>query len=109
LRLKQDPDFGPIILFGVGGVMTELIKDRAIGLPPLNRLPAGRMIEETKIFKLLEMIVQAAFSEGIKTVQGECLPENPWMINLAREFGAQVIPVAEGTRMRLTFNETSGQ
>ncbi len=50
---KQDPDFGPVILFGMGGVMTELLKDRAIGLPPLNRLLARRIMEETKVYRLL--------------------------------------------------------
>lgn len=54
LGSKFDPDFGPVIVFGMGGVMTEIIKDRTVGLPPLNRLLAGRMIEETKVFHLLK-------------------------------------------------------
>jgi len=51
---KQDPSFGPAILFGLGGVYTEIIGDRAIGLPPLNRLLARRIMEETKVYKLLK-------------------------------------------------------
>ena len=51
---KMDPDFGPVILFGEGGIMTEVYKDRAIGLPPLNRALARRMIEETKVYKILK-------------------------------------------------------
>ncbi|MEW5726132.1 MAG: GNAT family N-acetyltransferase, partial [Thermodesulfobacteriota bacterium] len=54
LGSKKDPGFGPVILFGAGGIMTELFHDRAIGLPPLNRLLARRLIEETKIYKLLK-------------------------------------------------------
>ena len=54
LGSKTDPDFGPVLLFGMGGVMTEILKDRAIGLPPLNRLLARRMIEETKVYQLLK-------------------------------------------------------
>ncbi|MFP5211818.1 MAG: GNAT family N-acetyltransferase [Acidobacteriota bacterium] len=50
---KKDPDFGPVILFGMGGIMTEILKDRAIALPPLNRLLARRLIEGTKVYKLL--------------------------------------------------------
>jgi acetyltransferase len=50
---KMDPDFGPVILFGEGGIMTEVYKDRTIGLPPLNRALARRMIEETKVYKIL--------------------------------------------------------
>jgi acetyltransferase len=51
---KQDRDFGPVILFGMGGVLTEVLKDRAIALPPLNRLLAKRLMEETKVNQLLQ-------------------------------------------------------
>ena len=53
LGLKKDPDFGPVLLFGMGGVLAEVISDRSLGLPPLNRLLARRLMEETKVFKLL--------------------------------------------------------
>lgn len=51
---KRDPNFGPVILFGMGGIFTELHKDRAIGLPPLNRLLAQRLMRETKAFVMLK-------------------------------------------------------
>ena len=51
---KKDPDFGPVILFGMGGIMTEVLKDHAITLPPLNRLLARRLIESTRVYKLLK-------------------------------------------------------
>ena len=51
---KRDPDFGPVLLFGMGGVFTEIIRDRAIALPPINRLLARRLIEETKISRVLK-------------------------------------------------------
>ena len=54
LGIKRDPDFGPVLLFGMGGVMAELIQDRALALPPLNRLLARRLMEETKVYKLLK-------------------------------------------------------
>ncbi len=54
LGAKKDRDFGPIILFGMGGVMTELYQDRAIGFPPLNRTLARMMISETKVWHLLQ-------------------------------------------------------
>ena len=50
---KQDPDFGPVILFGMGGILAELIEDTAIALPPLNRLLASRLMEGTRIDLLL--------------------------------------------------------
>lgn len=51
---KKDKDFGPVILFGMGGVMTEVMGDRALALPPLNRLLARRMMEDTRIIKILK-------------------------------------------------------
>ena len=51
---KTDPVFGPVILFGMGGVGVELFKDYAIGLPPLNTTLIHRMMEETKIYRLLK-------------------------------------------------------
>jgi acetyltransferase len=54
LGAKRDKDFGPVILFGMGGIFTEVLKDRALGLPPMNRLLARRMIEQTKTHTLLQ-------------------------------------------------------
>jgi acetyltransferase len=51
---KKDRDFGPVILFGMGGIMTEVVKDRSLALPPLNRLLARRLMEETKVYQLLK-------------------------------------------------------
>ena len=50
---KQDPDFGPVILFGMGGILAELIADRAIALPPLNRQLASRLMEATRVDRLV--------------------------------------------------------
>ena len=54
LGAKRDQDFGPVILFGMGGVLTEVLKDRAIALPPLNRLLAKRLMEQTRVYRLLQ-------------------------------------------------------
>ena len=51
---KADPLFGPVILFGLGGVGVELFKDFAIGIPPLNQTLVRRMMEETKVYQLLK-------------------------------------------------------
>lgn len=51
---KKDPIFGPIIVFGMGGVAVEVFKDLNVGLPPLNMALAMRLIEDTKIFRLLK-------------------------------------------------------
>jgi acetyltransferase len=54
LGARQDRDFGPVILFGMGGILTEVLKDRAIALPPLNRLLAKRLMEKTRVYRLLQ-------------------------------------------------------
>ena len=51
---KKDRDFGPVLLFGMGGIYTEVINDRALALPPINRLLAKRLIEGTKISRVLQ-------------------------------------------------------
>ncbi len=44
-----DPQFGPVLLFGMGGQLVEVFRDRALALPPLNTTLARRLIERTKI------------------------------------------------------------
>jgi acetyltransferase len=51
---KTDPLFGPVILFGMGGVGVELFKDYSIGIPPLNTTLIRQMLEETKVYQLLK-------------------------------------------------------
>lgn len=50
---KKDKDFGPVLLFGMGGVMTEIFKDTTTALPPLNYSLARKAIQETTISKVL--------------------------------------------------------
>ncbi|MCF8238690.1 MAG: bifunctional acetate--CoA ligase family protein/GNAT family N-acetyltransferase [Saprospiraceae bacterium] len=50
---KQDPVFGPVIVFGMGGVAVEVFKDLQMALPPLNMSLARHLVQGTKIFKLL--------------------------------------------------------
>ena len=54
LGAKRDPNFGPVILFGMGGIYTEVLQDRSLGLPPMNHLLARRLMEETKAYALLK-------------------------------------------------------
>ena len=49
-----DPQFGPVLLFGTGGQLVEVFKDRALALPPLNTTLARRMMERTRIFTALK-------------------------------------------------------
>jgi len=51
---KSDALFGPVILFGMGGIGVELFKDFSLGLPPLNQTLVRRIMEETKVYQLLK-------------------------------------------------------
>lgn len=53
LGITQDPQFGPAVVFGSGGILVEVMKDSAIGIPPLTREAALSMIRSTKGCKLL--------------------------------------------------------
>ncbi len=48
-----DPIFGPVLMFGHGGTAVEVIADRAIALPPLNRVLARDLVSRTRVAKLL--------------------------------------------------------
>jgi len=48
---KKDPQFGPVIVFGMGGTLADYLKDVSIGFPPLNQVLARRLVEDTAVFK----------------------------------------------------------
>jgi acetyltransferase len=49
-----DAQFGPVLLFGMGGQLVEVFKDRALALPPLTTTLARRMMEQTTIYTALK-------------------------------------------------------
>jgi acetate---CoA ligase (ADP-forming) len=51
---KRDPVFGPVIVFGLGGIMVELLHDVSFGIAPLSKKEAIEMINKTKAAKLLK-------------------------------------------------------
>jgi acyl-CoA synthetase (NDP forming) len=54
LGAKRDPSFGPVVLFGLGGIFVEILKETSLRVAPINRFEAEEMISETKgsdIFK----------------------------------------------------------
>ena len=53
IGLVTDDPFGPVIVFGAGGTMIELIDDRAMELPPLNQFLARRLIERSRVAETL--------------------------------------------------------
>ena len=53
IGITEDAQFGPVILFGQGGIATEILADRAVALPPLNMPLAQELISRTRICALL--------------------------------------------------------
>jgi acetyltransferase len=53
LGSSVDPQLGPVLLFGTGGELVEVFRDRALALPPLNTTLARRAMEETRIYRAL--------------------------------------------------------
>ena len=53
---SQDAQFGPVLLFGAGGTLVEVFKDRALSLPPLTTTLARRMMDRTRIVEALRGI-----------------------------------------------------
>ena len=51
--MVRDAAFGPVIAFGAGGTAVEVLQDRAVALPPLNAHLSRRLIEHTRVAKLL--------------------------------------------------------
>jgi acyl-CoA synthetase (NDP forming) len=54
--IAPDPDLGPLIVVGAGGVLVELLADRAVALPPVDERTAGQMIGELRVHSLLSGI-----------------------------------------------------
>lgn len=67
IGVATDSIFGPIILFGQGGVSVEVINDKAVALPPLNMMLASDLVQRTRIYKVLKGYrdVKAAHMDAI--------------------------------------------
>ena len=79
-----DPQFGPVLLFGSGGQLVEVYKDRALALPPLNTTLAQRMMEQTQIFKALKGVrgrkpVDLKALESLLVRFSQLVAEQPWI------------------------------
>jgi acetyltransferase len=87
LGIKNDSIFGPIIVFGHGGTMVEVLNDIAISLPPLNPLLASTLIDSPKVSKMLNSFrnMPAANRGELESIilrLSEIACELPWIKNL---------------------------
>ncbi|HUI84347.1 MAG TPA: bifunctional acetate--CoA ligase family protein/GNAT family N-acetyltransferase [Candidatus Binatia bacterium] len=79
-----DSQFGPVILFGTGGQLVEVFKDRALALPPLNSTLARRLMEQTRILTALKGVrgrkpVDLAALEELLVRFSQLVVEQPWI------------------------------
>jgi acetyltransferase len=84
LGANVDPQFGPVVLFGLGGILVEVFKDKALGLAPLNRTYARHMCEKTKIFEALKGVrgrrpVDIELLISIICRFSQLLADHPWI------------------------------
>jgi acetyltransferase len=84
LGMSVDAQFGPVILFGSGGVMVEVYRDRSLALPPLNTTLAHRLMERTKIFAALQGVrgrkpVSLSALEGLLVRFSQLVMDQPWI------------------------------
>lgn len=79
-----DVQFGPVLLFGTGGQLVEVFKDRALALPPLNSTLARRLIEQTRVYTALKGVrgrkpVDLAALEELLVRFSHMVVEQPWI------------------------------
>jgi acetyltransferase len=79
-----DPQFGPVLLFGMGGQLVEVFKDKALSLPPLNTTLARRMMERTRIYQALKGVrgrkpVDLAALEKLMVGFSQLVAEQRWI------------------------------
>jgi hypothetical protein len=54
LGISRDPDLGPLIVVGAGGILVELLADRVVALPPVDEKLAARLLAELRVSELLK-------------------------------------------------------
>ena len=87
LGSSTDPQFGPVLLFGTGGQLVEIFKDRALGLPPLNSTLARRLMERTRIYEALKGVrgrksIDLGALEQLLVRFSHLVAEQPWIAEI---------------------------
>ncbi|MDP8938912.1 MAG: bifunctional acetate--CoA ligase family protein/GNAT family N-acetyltransferase [Actinomycetota bacterium] len=87
LGSSLDAQFGPVLLFGSGGSLVEVYRDRALALPPLTTTLARRTMEQTRIYEALKGVrgrapVDTAALEKLFVRFSQLVVEQPWIEEL---------------------------
>ena len=107
--LTRDPQFGPCVMFGLGGIFTEILKDISFRVAPLEKRDALEMMQEIKGHKILEairgmeaadldMLAQILINVGQIGMEHENVKEidiNPVIISGSRPVAVDALVVLE--------------
>ena len=108
--LTRDPQFGPCVMFGLGGVFTEVLKDTAFRVAPLEKRDALQMMQEIKAHEILEavrgmvpadkdMLAEILITVGQIGIENEVIKEidiNPVIISDGKPVAVDALVVLEG-------------
>ena len=109
IGLTRDPQFGPCVMFGLGGIFTEILKDISFRVAPLEKGDALEMMQEIKGHKILEAVrgMEAAdlntFADilikvgriGLENVQVKEIDINPVIISGSRPVAVDALVVLD--------------
>ncbi len=108
--LTRDPQFGPCVMFGLGGVFTEVLKDTAFRVAPLEKRDALEMMQEIKAHEILEavrgmapadkdMLAEILITVGQIGIENEVIKDidiNPLIISDGKPVAVDALVVLEG-------------
>jgi acetyl-CoA synthetase (ADP-forming) len=69
MGLTRDPQFGPCVMFGLGGIFTEILEDTVFRIAPLEKFDAMDMMQEIKAHKILDAV------RGLEAVDRDLLAD----------------------------------
>jgi acyl-CoA synthetase (NDP forming) len=82
IGMSQDDQFGPVLMFGLGGILVEVLKDVSFRLVPLAKRDAAEMVREIKGYPLLEgyrggEAVKISYLENLLLKVSDFVEKNP--------------------------------
>ncbi|MFH1055977.1 MAG: GNAT family N-acetyltransferase [Candidatus Altiarchaeota archaeon] len=104
LGSKRDEVFGQVIVFGAGGTLVEVLRDRSIGLPPLNQTLARRMMEDTKAYALLSKGSRDRKPANLTEIEKTILSFSQMMIDFPEILEADINPLLAGPERAIALD-----
>ncbi len=92
LGAKRDPSFGPVVLFGLGGIYVEVLKETSLRVAPINRSEAEEMISELKSSAILKG-VRGERPSDIEALSEMLLRLSQLMVDFPEIEGVDINPV----------------